>query len=129
MDVGETTRVLEAITLRARGAMSLKQSELLLDVLRDFAREGKIAEISEACELYFMAIPQEARRFVADRLSNIIFNHYLPTVEGFDFRVCVRWREASSGWVESIRDNASSPRLPWIVEGTVASIREYGRAG
>ena len=49
MDVGETTRVLEAIALRARGAMSLKQSELL----RDFAREGKIAEISEACELYF----------------------------------------------------------------------------
>ena len=129
MDVGETTRVLEAIALRARGAMSLKQGEPLLDVLRDLARQGKIAEIAEACELYFVAIPQEARRFIAGRLPRIIFNHYLPTVEGFDFRVFVRWKEANSGWANSIRDNASSPRLPWIVEGMVASIRELGRAG
>ena len=129
MDVGETTRVLEATALRARWAMSLKHGEPLLDVLRDFAKEGKIAEIAEACELYFVVIPKEARRNIAGRLPNIIFNHYLPTVEGLDFRVFVGWRDASSGWVESIRDNASSPRLPWIVESTVASIREYSRAG
>ena len=129
MDVGETTRVLKAIALRSRGTMSLKQCEPILDVLRDFAREGKIAAIAEACELYFAAIPRETRRFVASRLPNIIFNHYLPTVKGFDFRVVVRWWEASFGWAESIRDNASSPRLPWIVEGMKVSIKEFGRAG
>lgn len=41
MDVGETTRVLETIALRARGVTILNQSEPLLEVLRDFAKEGR----------------------------------------------------------------------------------------
>ena len=128
MDVGETARVLEAIELRARGGTGLEQSEPLLGVLRDFAKKGQIGEIAEACELYFAAIPPAARRVSADRLPGIIVNHYLPTVEGFDFRVFVRWRESNPGWIESIRDNASSRRLPGIVEGLVGSIQEFGRA-
>ena len=125
MNEEDVQKVAEAIALRAED-MAQPWGQFL-HVLRDFAKSGKIGEIAVACELYFAVIPRGERSIIRDRLPNIIFSHYLPKVEGFDFFVFLRWKQVSSGWADSIRRNASSARLSRIVEGMVNSMEEFGR--
>ena len=81
--------------------MSLKQSEPLLDVLRDFAREGKIAEISEACELYFFGDPTRG----AEICRGSAFQYHFQSLpaDGGRFRLsCVRKVAGSEFWLGRI---------------------------
>ena len=60
-------------------------SGAFLGLLRQFAREEKIAEIADACQMYFSEY-RGSQNFVASALPAIILNHYHPLTRGVTFK-------------------------------------------
>ena len=122
MDVNDWKKVLEAILLRVDWAKMTENSDRFLDLLQQFAKEEKIAEIAGACHMYF-EVHGGARRFVTNALPGIILNEYWLGVSGVHSSRFREWSQENHDWEDRIRTNASLSRFPWIVESMTVSLR------
>ena len=81
-----------------------------LGLLRQFAREEKIAEIADACRMYFSKY-RGSQNFVASALPAIILNHYKPLTRGVTLKKFLKWSDQKADWSDQFRDHVSSSRL------------------
>ena len=89
MNADDLDKTIEAILLRNDGRWCTP-SGAFLDLLGQFAREEKITEIANACEISFSNY-RGAQAYVASGLPAIILNNYKPLTAGVDFSKFLRW--------------------------------------
>ena len=99
-------------------------SGAFLGLLRQFAREEKIAEIADACQMYFSEY-RRSQNFVASALPAIILNHYHPLTRGVTFKEFLTWSDQNADWSDQIRDHASSSRLASVIDDMKTSIEQF----
>ena len=91
MNADDLDKTIEAILLRNDGRWCTP-SGAFLELLGQFAREEKIAEIANACEIYFSSY-RGARAYVASSLPAIILNGYKPLTAGVAFSKFLGWAD------------------------------------
>jgi hypothetical protein len=123
LDDKELEKVLRA-TFERGDRRWVTPSGAILDVLHDFASDGKLTEIAEACRLYIAAHPA-ARMYVAGALPSIIINNYKPFRAAANFDTFLQWTSKNPDWAETISGNAMSDRLPGIVDGLAESLASF----
>jgi hypothetical protein len=123
VDEREFEKVLRAMLERGDRRWNTP-SGAILDLLRDFASQGKLTEIAEACRLYISAHPT-AKTFVAGALPAIILNNYEPFRKVADFDKFLQWTSEKPDWAESIAGNAMSDRLAEIVDNLAKSLAAF----
>lgn len=99
-------------------------SGAFLALLRQFAKEEKIAEIADACQMYFLQY-RGSQNFVASALPAIILNHYKPLTRGVTFKKFLEWSDQNAAWADEIRDHASSSRLVAVIDRMKLSIEQF----
>ena len=120
-------KVIGAMVLRNDGRWCAP-SGAFLDLLRQFAKENKIAEMAESCRMYF-SVYHGARKFVASRLPAIIVNNYKPLTVECSSTMFLKWSEQNADWAERIRRNACSPGLASVIDNMSISIRRFLKFG
>lgn len=123
MNEDDLNKTIEAILLRNDGRWCTP-SGALLELLGQFAREEKIAEIANACEIYFGTY-RGARAYVASSLPAIILNNYKPLTAGVDFSKFLRWAEENPDWADRIKSHADSTGLVSVVDEMRASLQRF----
>ena len=123
MDVNDWKKVLDAIRARIDWENMTENSDAFLDLLRQYAREEKFAEIAGACQIYF-EFYSVTRTFVTSALPGIILNTYWLGVCGIDSERFCEWAQENADWEDRIRTDASSSRFPLIVASMTASLRK-----
>jgi hypothetical protein len=123
MTLEDIQKSIDAIEKHGHGGW-LTPSGAFLDLLREFARDSKLKEISEACKLYFAAYPGTCV-FVSSALPAIIVNCYPPFTDTVDFTDFLKWSNKNGDWAERISSSASAPVLVSEIEGIVSSVRQF----
>ena len=123
MNADDLDKTIEAILLRNDGRWCTP-SGAFLDLLGQFAREEKIAEIANACEVYFSSY-RGAQAYVASGLPAIILNNYKPLTAGVDFSKFLRWAEENPDWSDRIRNHACSTGLASVIDEMKASLQRF----
>ena len=123
MNADDLNKTMEAILLR-NDRIWWTPSGAFLELLGQFAREEKIAEIANACEIYFQTY-RRARAYVASRLPRIILNSYKPLTAGVDYSKFLRWADEHPGWADRIKSHAGSTRLVFVVAEMRASLQRF----
>ena len=123
MNADDLNKTMEAILLR-NDRIWWTPSGAFLELLGQFAREEKIAEIANACEIYFQTY-RRARAYVASRLPRIILNSYKPLTAGVDYSKIVRWADEHPDWADRIKSHAGSTRLVFVVAEMRASLQRF----
>lgn len=123
MNGDDLEATIRATMLRHHGRWRT-QSGAFLDVLREFAREEKIGEIANACQIYFES-HRGAQSFVASALPEIIINNYKPLTAGVEYSSFLAWAEQNPDWADQIRDHARSPRLASVIHELKVSLQKF----
>ena len=123
MNADDLNKTIEAILLR-NDRRWCTPSGAFLELLGQFAREEKIAEIANACEIYFETY-RRARAYVAARLPAIILNSYMLLTAGVDSSKFLRWEDDNPDWADRIKSNAGSTRLVFVVAEMRASLQRF----
>ena len=122
MNNQDIQKVIHAIELR--GMQEDDTSGPFVEVLREFIRVGKIAEVAMACRLYFSAFPP-SRQFVAKSLYALILNHHPCFRDRLDTPSLLEWQKRNSNFRDEIERNASSSRLIATVQSMMLSVHEF----
>ena len=123
MNFDDLESMIKAILLRHDGRW-ITPSGAFLDLLKEFALDGKLEEISQACQLYFATYPG-ATGFVSAALPAMILNKYEPLTVGVSYPVFLEWADQNKNWSDKIRDHASRPELPEVVEEMRVSLQKF----
>lgn len=84
-------------------------SGAFLELLREYAKNRKIGEISESCVVYCGTYP-EAKRFIADRIPGILVNHYFTILEDLNYEKFIQFSIKTEHWADDIKKTAFSPK-------------------
>ena len=123
MNADDLKKTIEAILLRNDGRWCTP-SGAFLELLGQFAREEKIAEIANACEIYFETY-RGVRAYVASSLPAIILNKYKPLTAGVDFSKFLRWADENPDWADRIKNHADSTGLVSVVDEMRVSLQRF----
>ena len=123
MNADDLNKTIEAILLRYDRRWWMPSSAFL-ELLGQFAREEKIAEIANACEIYFQTY-RRARPYVASRLPAIILNSYMLLTAGVDSSKFLSWADENPDWADRIKSHAGSTRLVFVVDDMRASLQRF----
>jgi len=109
MNSNDLARVLNAIAKHGSREYNTP-SGAMLEELKAFALEGKLAEVAEGFALYGKAHRPSAR-FVAGRIPGLILNSYLMKREGVAHDVFERWSAEAENrsWGERLEAALRNP--------------------
>jgi hypothetical protein len=93
MNSDDLKRVLVATSQRGNTQWNTP-SGAILDVLRNFIKENKIAEVADACRLYFSTY-KGAAVFIASSLPALLVNNYKPIAAAVNFDEFLEWSECN----------------------------------
>jgi hypothetical protein len=79
-----------------------------LEILRAFAKAGRLQDMSYAMQYYFTREPAR-RLFVIGHLPGIIVNHYFPTVPNFNMSKFAKWSIENPEWAAALWDSFNQP--------------------
>ncbi len=127
MKADDLDKVTRAMVLRNDGRWCTP-SGAFLDLLHQFAREEKIAEVAASCRMYF-SVYHGARKFVASRLPAIILNNYKPLTVECSFTMFLEWSRQNADWADRIRRNACSSGLASVIDNMRISIQRFPKYG
>ena len=99
-------------------------SSPFFDLLREFAIEEKIDEISEACGIYFREVPR-SRQFITSGLSAVILEAH-PSFRRGEYPSCIdQWLRENSDVLNKVQEYAALPNLVHVVNWMCLSYHEY----
>ena len=123
MNADDLAKVKEAMGVRSDERWRTP-SGAFLGLLRQFAKEEKIAEIADACQMYVSKY-RGSQYFVASALPAIILNHYKPLTRGVTFDKFLKWSDQKADWSGQLHDHASSTRLASVIDDMKTSIEQF----
>ena len=117
--------IMEAIAAR-NGCGQSTPSAVFLDLLRRFAKDGKVLEMATGCGMYF-SVHSSSRNYITNRLPAIIFNHY-DAITAEDRQIFLLWEKRNPDWANRICDKACSTELATVVAEMVSSLQRFRTA-
>ena len=99
--------------------------ESLLELIRELAREGKIADIGTVLSSFYYFEPL-AKRYVSGRLPGIVASTYFPTLPEFKHGSFSNWASQNINWAAGIERNSGDGAK---LESTVINIFKKYTAG
>lgn len=113
MEIADQERVLNAIEMQGNPAY-ITPSGPILDVMTNFAQEGKIREISEAYGEFKKSFPLNAVTFVRRQIPAKLWHHWCRRGQS----VPHQWLTKNDDWAEQIVDAVPYPD---VFESVVAA--------
>ena len=74
-------------------------SGAFLELIREFAQDGRISEIAEANAIYIQAYPMTSA-FISAQIPPILVNSYLPFLANFPYDSFIEWSLVTTNWSE-----------------------------
>jgi hypothetical protein len=100
-------------------------SGAFLELIREFAQQGRITEIAEANAIYIQAYPMTSA-FISAQVPPILVNSYLPFLADFPYDAFIEWSLVTPNWSEPIRNSFANPRLfPMVVARLIQYVNDF----
>lgn len=115
-------RVLEAIENQG-STKYVTPSGPMLELLTELAKEGHLADMATAFNIFRAAYPGNAR-LVADSIAAKIVNHYfIPSLGLNGANQWDRWQKANGSWGIDLIDSLTTDQFQSTVDGMLADIK------
>lgn len=122
MDEAIRMRVLEAIENQG-STKYVTPSGPILDLLSELAKEGHLADMATAFNMFRVAYPSNAR-FVAGSIAAKVVNHYvIPSLGLNGANQWERWQNANGTWGVKLIDSLPTDQFQNTVDGMLADIK------
>lgn len=117
-------KLIEAIMKRGDREYT-SPSGAFLELLREFANDGKILEMAEVCASYIRTYP-EAAHFVSAQVGPTLVNSYFPFLQEFPYDSFIEWSAITPNWSEQLRNTFANYQLfPLVVRRLIESVKKY----
>lgn len=122
MNEATRMRILDAIENQG-SKKYVTPSGPMLELLSELAKEGYLADMATAFNIFKEAYPSNARH-VADSIAAKIVNHYFIPILGLNgANQWARWQDANGTWGLDLINSLATDQFQSTVEGMLADIK------